>query len=242
MFLSNRDIKWAIACDKLIVAPPPEYFNAGYDESSIDLHLDAIQRGARVWDIERYRTRARPGGARREAEIELGSFQWEALAGEYLIEVPREADDEAAARRQLVFRRDDEVVVRPLGFLLWTTKERVGTPAAEPRASQPQRHPELICFVNAKSTKARTGVMVHFTAPTIHAGWAGHITLEITNLGPFDFVLREGDAIAQLTVATISSAPDLGLRKGVRLTQGQTDPSGAPRRTAKRGGRKPSAG
>src|SRR5439155_3421543 len=102
------------------------------------------------------------------------------------------------------------------------------TPVVDLTRSEPQRHPELICFVNAKSTKARTGLIVHFTAPTIHANWAGNITLEISNLGPFTFVLKEGDALAQLTVATISSAPDLRVKKSRSQTQGQTDPTGRP--------------
>jgi hypothetical protein len=47
MYLSNRDIKWAIDCGKLTVDPRPENYrgprgnlpSAGYDETSIDLHL-----------------------------------------------------------------------------------------------------------------------------------------------------------------------------------------------------------
>jgi hypothetical protein len=53
MYCSNRDILWAITCGKLIVAPPPEYFGAGYDETSIDLHLGPIGVGARVWTSKR---------------------------------------------------------------------------------------------------------------------------------------------------------------------------------------------
>lgn len=188
MYLSNRDIRWAIECGKLIVDPPPDSFGTGYDETSIELHLDAIDQGARVWDIEAYN---------RDHQH------------------PRRT----GGNPPLVFRRrdPDEVVVQQFGFLLWTTKEIVGTPVVElgsPTATQ--RHPELICFVNAKSSQARTGLLVHFTAPTIHAGWSGKITLEITNLGPFDFVLRENDTLAQLTVATVSSAPDLSLKKTTR--------------------------
>jgi hypothetical protein len=52
----------------------------------------------------------------------------------------------------------------------------VGTPAV---------NPALICFVDGKSTRSRTGILVHLTAPTIHAGWSGKITLEIANVGPF---------------------------------------------------------
>jgi hypothetical protein len=40
MYLSNRDIKWAIDCGKLIVDPRPEACEPpkGYDETGIDLH------------------------------------------------------------------------------------------------------------------------------------------------------------------------------------------------------------
>ncbi len=62
----------------------------------------------------------------------------------------------------------------------------------------------------------------------IHAGWQGKIVLEIANHGPFHFVLQENDVIAQLTVAMISSPPDVTLKKGVSLTAGQTHATGAP--------------
>ena len=91
-----------------------------------------------------------------------------------------------------------QVIVRTGGFLLWQTKERVGTP---------ENGADLICFVDGKSTRARAGIVVHLTAPTIHSSWAGKITLEIVNLGPFDLVLQEDDVIAQLTVAKVTSPP-----------------------------------
>jgi len=117
----------------------------------------------------------------------------------------------------LVYRRGPEIIVKPNGFLLWQTKERIGTPV---------RNPGLICFVDGKSTRARTGLLVHLTAPTIHAGWSGKIVLEIANLGPFHFVLSENDVIAQLTVATISSPPELGLKRGESVTAGQVHVGG----------------
>ena len=57
MFLSDRDVKWAIECGKLIVDPPP----SSYDENSIDLQLDSINN-ARVWNptaVEEVRTESR---------------------------------------------------------------------------------------------------------------------------------------------------------------------------------------
>jgi deoxycytidine triphosphate deaminase len=236
VYLSNRDIKWAIDCGKLIVDPPPETFDAGYDETSIDLHLDSIGQGARVWDIDAYNqalqqaVQGRGISTGSPNELRLGKFDFNVISARYLTEVPPEPP-EGQPNPHLVFRRRnaDEIVVKRFGFLLWTTKETVGTPRIDLKVpAATQRHPELICFVNAKSSQARTGILVHFTAPTIHAGWSGKITLEITNLGPFDFVLREDDTLAQLTVATISSAPDLSLKKTKSKTQAQVDPSGAP--------------
>ena len=47
------------------------------------------------------------------------------------------------------------------------------------------------------------------------------MVLEIVNLGPFDLVFHEGDAVAQLTVCRISSPPDKAV-DGTSLTYGQT--------------------
>jgi dCTP deaminase len=101
--------------------------------------------------------------------------------------------------------------------LLWQTKEEVGTPLD---------NAQYICFVDGKSTKARTGIIVHLTAPTVHAGWAGKLVLEIANLGPLTFVLQEGDVIAQLTVATITSIPQQSHQQAGSLTLGQVTVKG----------------
>jgi dCTP deaminase len=218
---------WAVRCGKLIVNLEPE----GYDETSVDLHLGSLA-DVRVWDTAALAQAERSRGASRgdePPEVHIGGFDWESFV-QHQVPVPELNTNPQRAAEQLVYRRGQEVVVRRFGFLLWPTRETVGTPTMD--LTQPntlRRHPELICFVNAKSTRARTGLLVHFTAPTIHANWAGKIVLEIANLGPFTFVLKEGDPLAQLTVATISSAPDLELKRSRSLTQGQTDPSGAPR-------------
>src|SRR5215212_5574430 len=84
--------------------------------------------------------------------------------------------------KQLVYKNGSEIFVRTGGFLLWQTKEKVGTPPVDPW---------FICFVDGKSTRARAGLLVHLTAPTIQAGWSGNVTLEIANLGPFYLLLQE---------------------------------------------------
>jgi len=217
MYLSSRDIQWWIKCGHLIVRPPPEQFNAGYDETSIDLHLGPIS-AAQVWDIASY-TNDNADRGLKGPELGLGLFNWAKFSEKYLISPPPEAASAQERKEQLVCLRGSQVIVKPGGFLLWMTEEWVGTP---------KTNPNLICFVNAKSTKARTGIIVHFTAPTIHAGWEGYICLEIANMGPFHFVLEPGDAIAQLTVVMISSPPDLSLKKSKSQTAGQTKVSGPP--------------
>jgi dCTP deaminase len=93
----------------------------------------------------------------------------------------------------------------------------------------PKDDPEFILFVDGKSTRARTGLVVHLTAPTIHAGWMGQITLEITNLGPFDIVLEAGDAVAQVVVARLSSPPERSMEAAGSVTMGQTSVTGLRR-------------
>jgi deoxycytidine triphosphate deaminase len=54
----------------------------------------------------------------------------------------------------------------------------------------------------------------------------GNITLEIANLGPFHIILKEGDAIAQLTVARVTNPPDRTMA-ATSVTYKQRNVSGA---------------
>jgi hypothetical protein len=44
---------------------------------------------------------------------------------------------------------------------------------------------KLAARVEGRSSLARIGMIVHLTAPTIHAGFRGPITLEMINFSPF---------------------------------------------------------
>ena len=207
MYLSDRDLDFAVRTGQLIVNPPP----AEYDTTSIDLHLDAIEN-AKVWNVQAFEEQQRASG-HDLATVRVGTFHHDAFARQFHMPIPA---DEA----QPVFRSGNVVVVKPGGFFLWQTREEVGTPEVDPR---------LICFVNGKSTRSRTGLLVHMTAPTIHAGWWGKVTLEISNLGPFNLALREGDAVAQIVVAAISSPPlkrksAKGIAVGQQNVAGQAPP------------------
>jgi dCTP deaminase len=206
MYLSDRDLVFAVRSRQLIFYPEP----TEYDTTSIDVHLDSADK-AMVWNIAAFEGQQRRAG-QVPAALRVGEFEHEDFAKEFLMPVPNEGD----AGEQLVSRAGGRVFIKPGGFFLWQTKQVVGTQEIDPR---------LICFVNGKSSIARTGLLVHITAPTIHAGWWGNITLEISNLGPFTLELRQGDAIAQVVVATISSPPTKRKKvKGIPI--GQAEVSG----------------
>jgi dCTP deaminase len=219
MYLSDRDITWAIQKGQLIINPP-----SIVSPTSIDLHLDRVEE-AQIWDLEALRQSHKTSGIR-EPEVHLGSFNWGEFSESYLIPPPVDRGD----GREPVSLRGRQVIVRPGGFLLWQTKEIVGTP---------REGAQLICFVDGKSTKARTGILVHFTAPTIHAGWHGNVVLEIANLGPFTFVLQEDDVIAQVTVATISSIPEKTQEQSGSQTLGQVSVRGKAAKSSARGSAEP---
>ncbi len=206
MYLSDREMAHAITCGRLIVDPPTKI-----GPTSIDLHLDVVEQ-ARIWDMAKYREHNRDHGLP-ESEIRISNYHYGKMSKLYHAPVPADGEDVK------VFRRDRQIIVRPTGFVLWQTREVVGTPKDEA---------DLILFIDGKSTRsARTGLLVHFTAPTIHAGWAGQVTLEIGNFGPFDIVLQQDDVIAQITVATISSIPKISMEKAGSTTLGQRGVAGA---------------
>ena len=69
---------------------------------------------------------------------------------------------------------------------------------------------EKICYgarVEGKSSLARCGILVHFTAPTIHVGFEGTVTLEIMNFGVNDFLLTPEMFICQLIIEEVKGSP-----------------------------------
>jgi dCTP deaminase len=91
-------------------------------------------------------------------------------------------------------------VLKPNQFILGRTKEKVGFPIKEGGNCYAAR-------VEGKSSLARCGILVHFTAPTIHAGFEGTITLEIINLGVNEFQLEPDTYICQLIVEEVKGIP-----------------------------------
>jgi dCTP deaminase len=70
----------------------------------------------------------------------------------------------------------------------------------------------LAARVEGKSSLARLGLVVHMTAPTIHAGFEGRIRLEMMNHGAAPIRLWPGMRICQLIFETTLGTPDRGYK------------------------------
>ena len=82
--------------------------------------------------------------------------------------------------------------------------------------------PYLGARIEGKSSRARCGLLVHFTAPTVHPEWEGQLTLEIMNLGKTAFLLHSGMPIAQLIIEQVHGE----LSSNQSQFQGQSTPEG----------------
>jgi dCTP deaminase len=105
-------------------------------------------------------------------------------------------------------------------FVLGRTQERVSLPVL---AGQPGC---LAARIEGKSSRARLGLLVHFTAPTVHPGWNGTLTLEMINLGSAPILLDVGVPIAQLIVEQVDGIPI----SNPSQFQGQNTPAGVARK------------
>ena len=101
--------------------------------------------------------------------------------------------------------------------MLGGIRERIALPLREGR-------PPLAARIEGRSSYARCGLIIHFTAPTIHAGFDGiTIALELKNLGDYPITLYPGDEVAQLIVERVSGMPFANPSQ----FQGQSTPTGS---------------
>ncbi len=105
--------------------------------------------------------------------------------------------------------------LKPNQFVLGSSVETVAMPIREGR-------PVLAARVEGRSSFARCGLLIHFTAPTIHAGFSGTITFEIMNFGLHDIVLYPDLEIGQLIFERVDGLP----MPNPSQFQGQTTPPG----------------
>jgi dCTP deaminase len=110
---------------------------------------------------------------------------------------------------------DGTVTIEPGQLVLALTRERLELPEES----------RLAAWVEGRSSLARLGLGVHLTAPTIHAGFRGRITLEITDQGPFPIKLRPGLVICQLIFEQVFGTPSAEM---TGIFQDQMSATGKP--------------
>lgn len=106
--------------------------------------------------------------------------------------------------------------LKPHCFVLANVREFLSLPIHK----DPDR--SLAARIEGKSSRARCGVVIHCTAPTVHPGYEGNLTLEISNLGLWPFILTPGMDIAQLIFEEVRGIP---VRNDSQF-QGHRDPIG----------------
>jgi len=122
--------------------------------------------------------------------------------------VRQNADDYCASEAQ-------PFVLKPNEFVLASTIEQVCLPIRPGR-------PVYAARVEGKSSRSRLGMLVHLSAPTVHSGFGGPITLEIVNLGPNSIQLVPKVYICQLVFECVSETPE----NAPNQFSGQTTPAG----------------
>lgn len=131
----------------------------------------------------------------REEQVQPASYDV-TLAPKLL--VPRICD-ERQLRATIDLRRDKptelfkSMVMGEAGFRL-----DPGDSVLAATAEQIHCPDDMICSVDGKSTLGRCWLAIHATAGFIDPGYRGAVTLEITNHGPWGFVLYPGMRIGQL--------------------------------------------
>jgi dCTP deaminase len=126
------------------------------------------------------------------------------IAGKYAVDPSdsgNQADFQRRNSRQLTITEEQPYVLERQVFILATTREEVYLPIPESADRC------LGARVEGRSSLARLGLLVHFTAPTIHPGFRDRITFEMINLGPAPILLRVGMPIAQLLVEEVRGIP-----------------------------------
>lgn len=109
---------------------------------------------------------------------------------------------------------DDSIIIKPKAFVLAQTLEKITFPIGS----------QIAARIEGRSSGARLGLVVHLSAPTIHAGFSGKITLEIINHGPCNIKLDpQKDRICQLIFERILSKP---LKANLSQFHGQTSVTG----------------
>lgn len=95
--------------------------------------------------------------------------------------------------REIALNEGETFFIHPGELVLGATLESVTIP------------PDLVGWLDGRSSLARLGLMVHLTAGRIDPGWQGQIVLEFYNSGKLPLTLRPGMVICALSFEQLSN-------------------------------------
>jgi dCTP deaminase len=167
-----------------------------YTTSAVDLFVGS---NFKCWDYEKLRvTGLTP-------TLDLAEQKFLTTANAFLVQMPLQADG------SFLFPPFEDKKIHVLGITLERVHLKLGS--------------RLAARVEGRSSLARIGLVIHLTAPTIHAGWNGPITLEMINYSPFTLKLIPNKTrLCQIIFERLESDPLADIRTDF---QGQTQPSGS---------------
>ena len=200
MILSNVKIHEAIDDGRLVITPEPlprfgPSDETPYDTTAVDLRLDA------QFSVKK----------------DIGKLVVDLSQGGSIIPTLRTAYD----TKQIP---DSGYRLKPGEFILAQTMERIHLPPPEDFTGNGIGRPVLAARVEGKSSLARLGLLIHFTAPTIHNGFGpAPIVLEIICMGHVPLMLYPGVPICQLIIEEVAGLPKVEEGGPFRT---QTSPTG----------------
>jgi len=195
MILSNLEIQNALDKGRLVIDPQPS-------PRKLDPGVKYCPYNTTAVDLKLHNEISIP---------KAGTFAYD-------LTKPGSVSDFLARNSKKLFLTEEQPFpLEPKQFVLAKTFEKIGLPTDK-------GPPYLAARIEGKSSRSRCGVLVHFTAPTVHTGWNGHLTLEIINLGPTTFLLRPEMPIAQLIVEQVKGE----LFPNPSQFQNQSTPEGLP--------------
>lgn len=181
MILSDKEIRDEINLKRIKIDPLPAAEQ--YTSSALDLRLG---KNFFEWIPVKELDSQEPGGLERPAVINPTQI----LEPHKLFH---------RCLRNVRIEDDGSFDLRPKSFVLAETLERVELPLGS----------KLAARVEGRSTLARCGLIVHLTAPTIHAGFAGTIVLEMYNFGEHPIKLVPGGRYCQLVFERLGRKPGM---------------------------------
>lgn len=107
---------------------------------------------------------------------------------------------------EVIVDSDSPFILHPQEFVLAVTNEYIELPD------------NLCARLEGRSSLGRLGIVIHSTAGSINAGFAGTLTLELANMGRIPVKLYTGMRICALSFETLTSPSDrpYNRRKGAK--------------------------